>query len=464
MANSLKVKIAIAGGALFVLFLVPLLQSKFFAPVTIKRWGNVSWNDFQGIPRPFSSYEAGISSSVYLEFDSIKGRHVAFAGQNNIHSWAKRSQDEQVYLLNHEQFHFNITELHARMFNDYIEENPEGSLQSYLSRLGLINVDLGQMQHQYDEETNHSLSYDKQRSWEYRIDSLLMLQGGWLTDHFSGAQVYLTHPSDSSKGLIDGLPYRHYAQYTYGMQLSLASYQASNVNYKTVTEGIKKNILKRSERLKSLSIDTSSAFRVFSISEDSSNFTYYQLWVASDSYLYQLKTRYPNNTGDTTGYAQIASSFINSFRIVDTDSYWIAKLEASDSPIIFSTISKRDEKKEKNDNQYCMHIGSTGQQGFYRGPFYRDDGAMFLAYDYLIHSDSLHYEDVMLINKEWHSHTPTSGGQIYFVPAKNIPREKFIIKFGYILLKDSVKDCYKFYHESLEINPKNESVSAELDK
>src|SRR5690606_26582139 len=120
------------------------------------------------------------------------------------------------------------------------------------------------------------------------------------TDHFSGAQVYLTQPSDSSKGLVDGLPYRHYAQYTYGMQLSLASYQATDINYRSVTESIKRNIEKRSERLKLLSADTTNSFRVFTISADSSNYTYYQLWVANDSYLYLVKTRYPNNTGDTT--------------------------------------------------------------------------------------------------------------------------------------------------------------------
>jgi hypothetical protein len=462
MANSLKIKMGIAVFAISVLILIPLLETKFFAPVTIKRWGNVSWDDFQGIPQPFSSYEAGISSSIYLDYDSTKGRYVAYAGQNNVQSWAKRSREEQAYLLNHEQVHFNITELHARKLNDYIEENADGSLQLYLLRLGSINIDLRRMQRQYDEETNHSLVYDKQHRWEYRIDSLLMLKKGWLTDHFSGAQVYLTHPSDSSKGLIDGLPYRHYAQYTYGMRLSLASYQPSDINYRSIAEGIKKNVLKRSERLKSFSLDTANTFRVFVISEDSSNYTYYQLWVANNSYLYQLKTRYQNNTGDTTGYAQIASSFINSFRTIDTDNYWIEKSEHSTSPINFFTTTQRDEKKDEGD-QYCVRVGPSKQLGFYRGPFYRDDGAMFLAYDYLVHPDTLHFKDVLFLNKDWYSHTPTSKGQIYFVPAKNLPGENFNIKFGYILLQDSVNECYELHHQSLEVNLKiNESVNTEL--
>src|SRR5690349_20589667 len=114
MANSLKIKIAIALFAICVLILIPLLENNFFARVTIKRWGKLTWDDFQGIPQPFSSYEASIGSAIFLEFDSAKGRYVAYAGQNNIRSWAKRSREEQAYLLNHEQFHFNITELHAR--------------------------------------------------------------------------------------------------------------------------------------------------------------------------------------------------------------------------------------------------------------------------------------------------------------------------------------------------------------
>lgn len=137
------------------------------------------------------------------------------------------------------------------------------------------------------------------------------------------------------------------------MQLSLASYQAADINYRSVTESIKRNIEKRSERLKLLSADTTNSFRVFTISEDSSNYTYYQLWVANDSYLYQVKTRYPNNTGDTTGYSEIASSFINSFRVVDTDKYWIDKLEASESPIILSSVSKRDKTKQDTNSRYC---------------------------------------------------------------------------------------------------------------
>ena len=451
MSNYVKAKAGISALSISIIILIPLLQSNFNTPVNVKRWSKLSWDDFQGLARPLSRYDAAIYSNVYLDYDSAKGGYYAYAGQHNVWSWVRESKSD--YLLNHEQYHFNITELHARKLNEYIAENPDGTEYEYNLRLGSIDIDLREMQAKYDLETSHSQIIDKQRRWEYEIDSLLALSKGWVTDQFSGAQMFMTHVSDSSKGLIDGLPYRHYAQYKHGMQFTLTSYQASNIEYRPVVESIRRTILNRSERLKSFSLDTTESLRAFIISDDSANYTYYQSWISANSYLYQIKTRYPNNTGDTTGYASIASSFINSFRIVDTDDYWISKLEASDSPIISSSISKRDKNNPKSESQYCIDIGPPGQQGFYRGPFFREDGAMLLACDYLIHPDSLHYEDVMMINRQWYSHTPTSEGQVYFVPYKKIPEGQFNIKFGYILLQDSLEDCYRFYHQSLEVSP-----------
>lgn len=455
MARSLKVKIGITGFAIIILLGIPLLDNSFFAPVTIKRWEKLSWDDFQGIPQPFSSYEAAIASAVYLEYDSTKERFHAYAGQNNIGSWAKRSRPGQEYALNHEQYHFNITELHARKLNEYIEETPGGNEYLYDLRRGSINIDLRRMQRRYDNETNHSLIFDRQRRWEYKIDSLLTLSKGWTTDHFSGAQAYFPATPDSTKGFYDNAAYRCYYLNKYGMHFALFSYHMGEVAVNDLNKSIASYEARNGRAVKHVTVDsTTYTFNAFVMSKDTSRFTYYTKWVYANPYLYKLYSWYPNDTGDSTGYSKNALSFVHSFQIKNTDEYWIERLEASDSPIIFSTVSKRDEKKERAGSQYCMHIGPSGRQGFYRGPFYRDDGAMFLAYDYLVHPDSLHYQDVMLLNKDWYSHTPTPDGQIYFVPAKNIPEQKFDIKFGYILLQDSVKDCYEFYHEKIEIAPK----------
>ena len=120
MANLVKAKVGLSIFSISILILIPLLESNFNAPVTIKRWGNLTWDDFKGFPIPFSGYGAVISSKVYLEFDSSKSQYVAFAGQHNINSWTK---DTSAYGLNHEQYHFNITEIHARLLNEFIASN-----------------------------------------------------------------------------------------------------------------------------------------------------------------------------------------------------------------------------------------------------------------------------------------------------------------------------------------------------
>lgn len=456
MASLLKPKLGISVFSITILILIPLLESNFNAPVTIKRWSKLTWDDFQGFVQPLSKYEAVIASSVYLEYDSVHKRFHAYAGQNNIRSWAKRSRPDQDYELNHEQYHFNITELHARRLNHYIAENPGGSPYLYNLRHGSINIDLRKMQREYDSETDHSLIFDRQRRWEYRIDSLLVLDSGWVTDHFSGGKAFFPAKPKLVKGTFEnGTMHRGHRLSKYDMTLALYAYQNRNIDPALFGVNWPDIYANNAMKVKSVVSDTLEyGLKTLIIAEDTINYTDYSLWVYNDAYLYKAQARFPNNMGDTTGYAQIARSFINSFRIVDTDDYWIAKLESSDSPILLSTVSNRDENEKEQDTEYCMHVGPPSQPGFYRGPFYRDDGAMFLACDYIVHPDSLHYQDVMLLNKDWYSHTPTPHGQIYFVPAKNIPKQKFDIKFGYILLEDSVKDCYEFYHEKIEITRK----------
>jgi hypothetical protein len=460
MAGALKIKITMGAVALLVLIVIPVLETNFFAAITIKRWSKLSWDDFQGIPKPLSSYEAAISSSVYLEFDSISKRYIAYAGQNNVSSWAKRSREEQDYTLNHEQYHFNITELHARMLNDYIEANPFGSLYLFTLRKNSLRIDLNEMQNRYDNETRHSLIYDKQRRWEYEIDSLLTRDKGWTTDHFSGGQVYFTQPPDSSKGISGWLPYRQHSLRAYGMSFTMSSFKLSSIDYKTIAGNLRRKGNENGDTLKSFSLDTTNIFKARLIIADTSNFTQYDLWTAQLPFLYLVRARFPNDTGDTTGYSANASSFLNSFRVVNTDDYWIDKLEKNGVP---STLGKLSDKTAETDKQaqFCLKIGSSERVSFHRGPFYREDGAMLLACDYVNHSDTLHFKEMLLLNDDAFSQKPVGEGQLYFIPAGSIPHENYKIRFGYTLLQDSLKECYQFYHESLDMVPSVNRLSNE---
>jgi len=454
MARALKVKIAIGCLAIFILVLIPLLDTKFFAQVTIKRWGQLSWHDFKGIVPPFTSYGAGISSKVYLEYDSSRRKYFAYAGQNNIRSWVKDTAQQNDYGLNHEQYHFNITELHARMLNDYIERNPKGTFELFALRHASLNIDLARMQDQYDSETDHCLVYDQQRRWEYRVDSLLLREAGWHTDYFSGAKAYFPDVPDSINGFSNSSVYRSFSLVKYGMQFSMFSYHLGDFKINDLNASVNSFENQNGRTVISVNVDsTIYDFEAFAVSSDSIGYNHYTKWVYSSPYLYKLYSWYPNMKGDTAGYIENALSFINSFQIVNTDKYWVDKFEASDSPIIASKLVKMERKEENEKSQYCMYSGTSKPLGFYRGPFYREDGGMLLAYDYLIHADSLRYQDVMSLNQDWYSYKPTSEAQIYFVPAIRIPKEILDIKVGYILLQDTTKECYEFYHDRVDTPP-----------
>lgn len=171
MANILKFKLIISGFSISILILIPLWKSNFGAPVTIKKWEHLSWVDFNGLVKPFTGWGAGISSTVYLEFDSVSRKYTAYAGQNNQKSWVKSRWRGSANLLKHEQYHFNITEVHARMMNEYIEQNPGYEL--FEKKLESIKSDLLAMQSKYDIETDHNKNGDQQKIWDVRIDSLL---------------------------------------------------------------------------------------------------------------------------------------------------------------------------------------------------------------------------------------------------------------------------------------------------
>jgi len=320
MANSLRVQIVISIVSIAILVLIPLIQSKFLAPVTFKRWSKISWDDFQGVYPPFTRYDAQINSSVCIEYDSALQRYHAYAAMSNIGSWVKSDDPDQDYLLNHEQYHFNISEFHARMLDRYIAEHPEEKAASYFSKLGLFRVDLDIMQGQYDRETDHGVRIDRQRWWEYKIDSLLTLEDGWLTEDSSGAKIYFPYKPNGVQGWTSGIYFREFHIDRYATFLSMACYYTDTMTNKTLLDNVRNISMESGQTLKSLSLDTTDVFKAYTTTQDTTHHTAHSLWIYRASILYRIRAQYPVNVDDTVGYSQIANSFINSFRIITPDS------------------------------------------------------------------------------------------------------------------------------------------------
>ena len=137
------------------------------------RWRQLDWNDSQGFVKPFTGWGAGISSDVFIEFDSVQKKFSAYAAMNNQSSWKRIEAMDSKYTLNHEQYHFNISEYYARKLNQLIKSKNLNNESEVNSELYVLRSELRKMQVQYDTESDHSLKRAFQRMWEYKIDSML---------------------------------------------------------------------------------------------------------------------------------------------------------------------------------------------------------------------------------------------------------------------------------------------------
>jgi hypothetical protein len=135
----------------------------------------LTWDDFKGAPDPASSNAALTNSGINVEFgmNDKKLTHSIRCRFNTEKSWGRIKTD---YILNHEQGHFDITEIHARLLHKELSE--------YKFNGQTVNKDINSIyngvmklhvtaQKNYDLETNHSLDSTQQRLWDNKIVEML---------------------------------------------------------------------------------------------------------------------------------------------------------------------------------------------------------------------------------------------------------------------------------------------------
>ncbi|AZQ64073.1 hypothetical protein EI427_18110 [Flammeovirga pectinis] len=163
-----------------VFFSYKLISNNFYKKEKFNEWQSLKWNHFKGVSRPFSKYSAGILCEIKLEFDSSKKpNYSAKAIQNQTLSWVNWSDitsTNSSYILEHEQYHFNITEIFARKLNEQLSQQKTISRKDVLQLLMNYNIEHNKEQQKYDNETKHSLLRSQQMYWQYKIDSILSYQ------------------------------------------------------------------------------------------------------------------------------------------------------------------------------------------------------------------------------------------------------------------------------------------------
>ncbi len=133
----------------------------------------LQWADFTGRANDTSWFAAECFAEIgyRYKFNNFKDfQFDVFAKFNRNTSWIKKEYQSEA-LLKHEQLHFDIAELFSmrikEMFENYnYTEDFETEIQLLFNKKKL---EYHLMQHQYDEETNHSLNKKKQKEWEVYI-------------------------------------------------------------------------------------------------------------------------------------------------------------------------------------------------------------------------------------------------------------------------------------------------------
>ena len=132
------------------------------------------WNDFRGKPPSGGPEGARTAYGLYYAW-FCRGETFGFRVTAALHphrSWVKSivvsSPHENPRVLQHEQTHFDLTEVFARRMRQRFDTltgacaKPDGALKAMAQRL--VDEEKA-MQQRYDRETKHGLIADKQAAW-----------------------------------------------------------------------------------------------------------------------------------------------------------------------------------------------------------------------------------------------------------------------------------------------------------
>ncbi len=150
----------------------------------------LSWSDFKARPDPFSNYTANTNSGIgYIWNYSTSSGKPEFDYEVSCsfypgHSWVKKSVADPDYLLAHEQLHFDISELHARILSKTLSEyKPGKNIRQDLRRIyNQIESERVAIQKQFDRETHHSENRKAEMAWRKKIARQLENLEAYSTD------------------------------------------------------------------------------------------------------------------------------------------------------------------------------------------------------------------------------------------------------------------------------------------
>ena len=137
-----------------------------------KKNEKLEWADFQGIPDSSTNDKAICAPELiaqgYWE-SNLPNFRVTNCFNKDI-AWSKDTVSNE--LLEHEQLHFDIAEVHARRIRKAVDSLREKSIDEINCYTIVIQKLLNchdKMHDLYDEETYHSTIHSEQKRWESKI-------------------------------------------------------------------------------------------------------------------------------------------------------------------------------------------------------------------------------------------------------------------------------------------------------
>lgn len=164
----------------------------------------LTWEDFNGPPdtvRNFSAETHYVITYTYRKSSQAKYPELNFKIQcyfEKTRSWAKKHECNN-QLLSHEQAHFDIAELHTRMFRERIAKTAFDKV-NYDNQIQLIFADIlsecSKMQEKFDKETRFGILADEQNNWILNVYDAL---GQY--DSYRNTNIHNMNPHVSQAGL-----------------------------------------------------------------------------------------------------------------------------------------------------------------------------------------------------------------------------------------------------------------------
>jgi hypothetical protein len=165
--------------ALITAILLNVNVLSYRSPMEYSLINTISLKDFRGFKIPNETLNgtnefAFITTSI--EWDKTDKSVEVHALFHPARSYVYNDRIVGRFLLNHELYHFRVTEIFARKFREELSQNEKAPSDDDIDKILASNThSANEMQYRYDEESYHGYIMKEQKRWEKEIDSLLNL-------------------------------------------------------------------------------------------------------------------------------------------------------------------------------------------------------------------------------------------------------------------------------------------------